>query len=243
MIIKYPTGLYTSVLPSAANEAGNVTFTISNSLPPRSDLLVPKVPIGIVQRKRLSSATSNRSSLGDLIFSVSKSQRVVEGNSSRQYEIGQIIEFNEQNGKTVDPMLVSISTEVRHDTNKLDYELMGLTDSERQVVEGTSTTVQESISSKLNEYRQLRSNTEQIINNNQKLINELNRTIESLEIAMNYSTGTEENDSLQRLIDKLKTKQNQAFIDRDDAITLANSYAQESARLVDELRSVGYLVK
>lgn len=247
MIINHPTGFYASVLPSG-NDAGNVTFTISNTLPPRSDLLVQKVPLGIVYRKRTQidqNVANRRKSFGDLIFSVSKSRRIEEGNNSRQYEIGQVLEFNQQSGKSVEPMLVSEVTEIRHNTNKLDYEMMGLTEQEQEILAEASLLTKEAITSSLNDYRQKRSDSEQSINDNQKIINDLTKTIDSLTITLDYTntTTTEESTIINQMIIKLKSKRDTAFVERDKAIELANFYAQESSKLVDQLRSVGLLVK
>jgi hypothetical protein len=249
MIINYPTGLYSTVLPKG-QDAGNVTYLISNTIPPRSDLLIPKVPIGIVEKKfkpRNIVLTKRRETFGELIFSISKASRKEEGNNAKQFEIGRILEFNDESGKSVQPMYVAAATEMRHDTNILNYDQMGLSLEEQNAISELSLITQDALTERLNEYRRQRADAEQIINVNQKLINDLTKTIDSLEITLDYSptTGTAhtEASTVEQLILKLKARRDQAFKARDQAIKDADIYANEASNTMDQLRAVGLLVK
>ena len=86
-----------------------------------------------------------------------------------------------------------------------------------------------------------------MINVNQKLINDLTKTIDSLEITLDYNptTGTAHTEAttVEQLILKLKTKRDQAFKARDEAISNADTYANEASNTMDQLRAVGLLVK
>jgi molecular chaperone GrpE (heat shock protein) len=249
MIINYPTGLYSTVLPKG-QEAGNVTYLISNTIPPRSDLLFPKVPIGIVEKKfrqRDIVIVKRRDTFGELIFSISKASRQEEGNNAKQFEIGRILEFNDESGKSVQPMFVAATTEMRHDTNILNYDQMGLTAEEQRAVSELSLVTQDALTESLNEHRRLRADAEQVINVNQKLINDLTKTIDSLEITLDYSPTTgsahTEASTVEQLLLKLKARRDQAFKARDQAINNADIYANEAANTMDQLRAVGLLVK
>lgn len=250
MIIKYPTGFYINILPQEPSDTISVTFTISNQTPPRSNLTYPKIPTGLVEKKRelfSINRVARRSTYGQLLFTVSKAERTKEGNSSKQYELGQILEFNLFTGRDVTPMLVSSVTEIRHDTNQLDYVLMGITKEEQAAIDEVSLLTQNQLTDRLNELKNSRANAEQDINVNQKLINELTRTIDSLEITLdqNISTGTfaTEYRVIEDLINKLKSNRDAAFLARDAAISQANQYADLALEYVDQLRKVGVLVK
>lgn len=250
MIIKYPTGLYQTVLPKNPEDAGNVTFLISTTLPPRSDLLFPKVPFGIIDKKKAPreiTLIDRRNTVGSLVFSISRASRKEEGNNSRQYEIGQVLEFNEVSGKAVAPMLVRDVTEIRHDTNIIDYEKMGLTSEEEQAIAELSLLTQDQLSDRLNEYKRLRSDAEQIVNVQQKLINDITRTINSLRITLDEgpTTGSAATESslVEQLVAKLVAKRDVAFATRDQAVADANWYAANASRTLDQLRAVGILVK
>lgn len=250
MIIKYPTGLYSTVIPKQPDDAGNVTFLISNTTPPRSDLLFPKVPRGIVEKRKQPNVvvlSERRNIFGNLVFSVSRATRREEGNNARQFEIGQVLDFDSISGRDVDVMLVNTVTEIRHDTNILDYEQMGLSKEEEQAIAELSLATQDQLTGRLNELKQLRGDAEQVINTQQKLINDLNKTINSLSVTLNEgpTTGSmlTESSIVENLIVKLKDKRNTAFAVRDQAIADANMYAEEATVVLDQLRTVGTLVK
>lgn len=242
MIIKYPTGLYTTVLPKRPDDSGNVTFLISNTAPPRSSLLFPKVPLGIVEKRRKPqdiNIVNRRKNCGGLVFSISKAVRKEEGNNSRQFEIGQVLDFNEGLGRTVDVMLVNDTTEIRHDTNVFNYEQIGITVEEQMVIAEASLMTQDQLSNQLNELKQLRSDAEQVINVQQKLINDTTKLINSLNITLSEGSVID----IKSIITKLEKTRAEAFTTRDKAISDANSYAAEAEVVLDKLRSVGVLVK
>lgn len=250
MIVKYPTGLYRNILPKKPEDSGNVTFTISNNTPPRSDLLFPKIPRGIVEKRKTYNQidlVERRNSFGSLAFTVSKATRKEEGNNARQFEIGQVLDFNDTSGKQAEVMLVRSVTEIRHDTNILDYEQMGLTEEESTAIAELSLLTQNQLMDRLNELKQLRGDAEQVINVQQKLINDTTKTINSLQVTLDEgpTSGSvmTEISIVEQLISKLEAKRNVAFETRDKAIQDANLYAQEATKVLDQLRTVGTLVK
>jgi len=250
MIIKFPTGLYSTALPSKPEDAGNVTFLISNTTPPRSNLLFPKVPTGIVEKRKPPKEVvlvNRRSTFGNLVFSISKSTRKEEGNNARQFEIGQVLDFNDTSGQVVDLMLVGTVTEIRHDTNVLDYEQMGLTPEEEQAIAELSLLTQDQLANRLNDLKQLRGDAEQVINVQQKLINDTTKTITSLTVTLEEgpTTGTASTEAsvVEQLLVKLKAKRDSAFVIRNQAVADANRYAEEATKVLDQLRTVGTLVK
>lgn len=250
MIIKFPTGSYATVLPSQPEDAGNVTFLISNTTPPRSNLLFPKVPSGIVDKRKPPKEIiliDRRNTFGNLVFSISKATRKEEGNNARQFEIGQVLNFDEVSGQSVDTMLVGTTTELRHDTNVLDYEQMGLTPEEEQAIAELSLLTQDQLANKLNELKQLRGDAEQVIHVQQKLINDITKTINSLNVTLEEgpTTGSASTEAsvVEQLIVKLEAKRDAAFKTRDQAIADANRYANEASEVLDQLRTVGTLVK
>lgn len=245
MIIRYPTGYYTSALPSKPSDVGNVTYYISTSEPPRTQLQIPQVPLGIVQRAkppRDLDPIVRRSQVGELIYTISEGTPVSTATGKRQYDIGQIIEFSEDSGSAVDPMLVTAKTEVRHDTNLYDLTSMGLTNEEISTIENTTLVALGEITDQLNRVKQLRSDTELEINALQKTINELNKTISSLSVTRSQIGGTGEI-ALADIIDKLEDKLASTIASRDLAIETANAYAAEASNLYGQLLAVGVLVR
>ncbi len=245
MIIKYPTGYYSSALPSTPSQAGNITYYISTSEPPRTQLQYPQVPLGIVQKSKSPrdlDPITRRSQVGELIYTISEGLLTSTATGKRQYEIGQIIEFTEDSGAAVDPMLVTGKTEVRHDTNLFDLTSMGLNSDEITVIENSTLLALNEITDSLNRVKQLRIDTEIEINSLQKTINELVKTINSLEVTR-QQTGQTGETVLADIIDKLEMKLAEITTSRDEAIVTANTYAAEATDLYGQLLAVGVLVR
>jgi|10_taG_2_1085330.scaffolds.fasta_scaffold00044_50 hypothetical protein len=242
MIIKFPTGLYD--LPSSPSDNQSVTFLVSNLAPPRTSLVYPKIPPGIVDRKhsaKIISLVERRGGVGDLIFNVSRGSRVQEGSNSKQFEIGQVLVFGDSPLKSLSPMLVSEKTETQHDLNRFDYEALGLTDEEQQLIKDSSIDTHDALTDRLNVLKKDRADAEVEVNTQQKLINEATRNIEALEVIADSSAQT--SDDVLDLIGKLTQKKQTAFTARDTASELANALAAEAESVVTELRTVATVLK
>lgn len=239
MIIKFPTGFYETVLPNDPEDSGNITFTISNNPPPRTNLIFPKIPGGIVDRKRTPKTIElldRRDILGDLTFKISRSSRIFEGSNDKVFETGQVLEFTDAPLQTLDPMLIGVKTQTQHDVVRLDYAALGVDDDEQQLIVDSSLLVHQDLSDQLNIVRQQRADAEQQVIANQKIINDANRTIDALEVIQSSSAETD--DDVDALIEKMKTRKDEAFILRDQAANVANVLAAEATSLVDEIRTV-----
>jgi len=239
MIIRFSTGLYKSVLPSTPQDAGNITFVISNTTPPRTNLVFPKIPAGLADLGRFHdqplSGLDNRRFLGELIFNVSAARRSLTGNNSKQYEIGQVLEFTDVDNKTVEPMLVNQVTQIQHNTNVLDYEAMGITGEEQDLIASESFRMLAELTDQLNAAKQLRADAEIKVNLQQKIVNETTKTIEALSVIGGAGLGP--------LLDKLRDTRQSAFAARDAAIVEANDAAAAADVLVGKLRTVATIVK
>ena len=187
------------------------------------------------------SLAERRSNLGDLIFTVSRAYRVIEGNNSKQFETGHILSFDESPTKEADPMLVPKNTETQHDLNKFDYDLLGISAEEQQIIENQSLNTHDILMDRLNNLKRMRADSEVIVNTQQKIINEANRNIEALEIIADSSSET--SNEVLDLIVKLQNKRQEALIKRDAAVIEANRSASEADRVVSELRTVGTVLK
>lgn len=239
MIVKFPTGLYSNVLPQQPQDSGNVTFTISNSPPPRTNLVFPKIPPGIVDRRRLPrdpDILRRRDVIGDLVFTISQSRRDSEGSNNKVFETGQILEFTDAPLKALDPMLVSPKTETQHNVNRINYEPLGVDAEEQQTISDASLITQKNLADELNIVRQQRKNAEEIVTTNQKIINDANRTIDALVVIQNQTPTTDSD--VDELIAKLEKKKDDAFKARDAASEAANALAAEATRIQDEIRTV-----
>jgi len=242
MIIRYATGLYSTVLPNKPSDGGNVTFTISNSEPPRTNLLFPKVPQALVERRRTVSDRSIsdiRPSLGELAFTVNKADRSQPGNGQKVYEIGQVLEFDNESILATEPMLVSPVTDIQHDISQIDYASIGLT--QEQVAEFSVKALDSfnSLMNQLNQVVQQRKNIEIEIVDLQKIINDCDRTINALNAIQ--SDGTD--DFVGDLLGQVTEKKSNAVTAREAKVAEANQLAQQATSLQVQLRQVGTVVK
>lgn len=242
MIINFPTGLYSSILPHKPEAAGNVTYTISNNTPPRTNLLFPKVSRGITNKKlppKITDIFVRRNTQGDLIFSVSSANRSNSGNTSNLYKIGEVLEFGDLPTQIINPMYVASKSETRHDIDKFDYDSLDLTTAEVNTIGQQALLAQEDLTVRLNAARTHRANAEVDITTQQKTINDINRNIKALEVIASNSDDVGIDELVQRLVEK----RNAAFVIRDAAKTRANEYAIEASALQDQLRVVATVVK
>lgn len=243
MIITSPTGLYATVLPSEPSDSRSVTFTISNEPPPRTNLLFPKIPAGVLFRSRnptIIDSTTRRQSVGEMLFGVSKGSRSIPGNNARQFEIGQILEFTDAELQELEPMLVSDRTETRHDINLLDLPGLGLSEQEIDTIAEQSQLAQESLTVKLNDLKRVRSDAEKRISANQRVVNESNKTISALEVTIEQISDTS---GLDEMIEKLKDTRDEASAKIRADTAIANDAAAESTLVLDQLRSLTTVVK
>ena len=244
MIINYPTGLYSSVLPKEPQDSQNVTYLISNTAPPRTSLLFPKIPFGVAIRQREPrrfTTVERRQTIGDLVYTISKASRQQVGNNAKQYEVGAILDFDHSNYKTVDPMLVSNTTDIQHNLNIFDYEELGLTEDDVALIDEESLKIFDILAERLNELRVLRSDEEVTINTNQKIINEADKNISALEIMAGDSDSTESEILL--LIEKLLQRKLEAEVVLRQAVTNANVYAAEADSQLVKLRAIATVLK
>ena len=129
MIVNSPTGFYITVIPSGIEE-GNISFTISNNPPPRSPTLVAQLPVIEEFRPspdRIIPRNQRRDFLGDLLVNVVISGKST-GDGSEQFEIGQIIEFSDDD-EQVDQFQPD-NMELLQNTRVVDYEKFGINDSD-----------------------------------------------------------------------------------------------------------------
>lgn len=244
MIINYPTGLYVSVLPKEPQDSQNITYLISTTSPPRTSLLFPKIPIGIAlhQREpRQLTTVERRQTVSDLLFTISRASRQQSGNNAKQYEIGEVLPFEDTNLKTTNPMLVAEKTEIQHNLNKFDYEELGLTESDVAIIDTESQKTFSTVAQRLNELRVARSNSEVTINTQQKIVNEASKNIVALEAMAEASDST--GSDILALIDKLTVRKRTAAAALQAAIVDANAYATEADEQLARLRAIATVLK
>lgn len=183
VIINFPTGFYETAIVAGPDVPINVTFTISTDQPPRTQLLFVKTPVGLSRKKRsprLYTDKQRRAVLSQLAFSVSSSHSHKITSGMKQYEVGQILEFQSGTPVVLEPMLVAPIADIRHDTNLLDYQALGLPITTQSTIADEAAAAYTKLLVELNESITRRADYEIELQTTQKLINEIEKTIDGL---------------------------------------------------------------
>lgn len=241
MIVRYPTGLYSSVLPRGPQQAGNVTFTISSTQPPRTSLLFPKLPPGVSGRRRtprVIDVSLRRKDVDNLLFTVNSASRGATSSSVKQYEVGQILEFGDlAPTRTLEPNTAGCHSEIRHDTGLLDYQRLGITPDQRALVEREGDEVYRRLEAELAAARQLYSDLQVAIGENQKLLTETGKALDALR-AMGSSDPT-----IAGMISDLADKRQALNSGRGGLVNRANDAARLAAGLLQQLRDLSQVIR
>lgn len=239
MIVSAPTGLYKTVLPSVQSDPTSVTYTISNESPPRAMLSFGYIPQSLEFRATpvmVRDMKAVRDTTGELITTLSKSVGNIGVSNQKQFELGQVLEFETTTISQLENMLVGDSIDVRHNLNMFDLTSLGLTQEEQDQINNESIEVITKLHDEINDLRIQRVNYEAEIINIQKQINESNKTIAGLNIIIAAgSTG------FQSMVDKLNVKLADLSAALNAAIVAANSVAEQStakAKQITDLMSI-----
>lgn len=240
MIIKYPTGLYASVLPKNPQDAGNVTYTISDTAPPRGANQSTLLPLGVMLQRRGAltyTATQRRLAVGLLAYSMSSGGQTITSSTTKMFEAGQVLEFDDVAAVTVDPMLVAQDTSIRHDTNTLDYGALGLgTDDISTITSGASAALA-SLQDQLTALKQQRADAEATIATLQTQINEATKTIAAVQVLAGLEAD------VAPILAKLQATLAGLEAAQVAEIESANGYAAQASAVLDQITSVAQLVR
>ena len=229
MIIKFPTGLYSSELPNQ----GNITWYISSNEPPRSSLGFMQVPIAEEIRPapgKIYTKEERREAIGQLAFTINEPSQADVGTSRRAFTIGQILDFEE--GDAPDLTLPSGERlETRHNMNMFDLSTMGLTEEEidkfNEDIENKESELQQEYDIKRTSLETLRAG----IRENQKSINETTSTIDTATIVGDDN-----------IVEKLTEHRSGLIKERDQLATKHEELVAETEELKDQIRQVRQMV-
>lgn len=248
MIIRYPTGLYKSILPKDG-EVGNVTYTISNNDPPRQFVRLVQLPVFEELQTapdRLFDDLERREQLGELIYTIATSSRSDPGSNVKLFEVGQVLEFEEEPPiETVNTTYAPSNIDLQHNTNLLDLEGAGLTEEEARVLTVSSQT---KIASLEREYLTIQTSIQNLktnITENQKKINETNKTIRAVREINDIAEDDLEYDegAIGEIYQKLLTSLASLESQRDQLITDVNAKSIEAEEVYKSILRISELVR
>lgn len=197
MIIKAPTGQYVKNLPQSDDEAGSITYTISNQVPPPVILTEAVIAPESVRFTDPIPDLVNRNDYGELIFTVVNGASTNIGSNKKLYEPGEVIDFNDD--APVSSIITNIKLTLQHNLNLMDLTNLGLSDAEISAIEADSLAKMNELQTQYNTIQSSINNTNSSIVENQKAINEARKALRAVEVIY----GTTENDIYDKLSDKL----------------------------------------
>lgn len=240
MIIKHPTGLFKTALPGET-ESGNVIFTISNNdpsknNPPRSSTITLQVPAASILRDRTSSLTDDerRLAMGELIFTVTSGVRSDPGSGKKAFEIGEYLEFTDEEETVIAKPNIPDSVEIQHNTNILDTAASGLDDTQISTLITKATELFNLLKQQLAVAQSNLGNIKIRISENQKAINEQNKLIDITKIVMG-----ETDPIYQQLQDQL----NLLITEKNNLIASQNTQAVDAKSIYDQMIKVSMVIK
>lgn len=239
MIIRYPTGQYQDAgqLPKNESDPANVTFTISNEAPKRSTDVVLQLPQAEELHKRqppIYSDQVRRTAMGKLVFTVVKANRDNTGSNRRQFDIGQYLEFSDEEVADVSQPSIPLTVDLQHNTSLLDFGVTGLTDEEIASVVSQSTARKKQLDSELAQIQSQILTAQTAISENQKSINEVRRTIAAVELVVSAQDP---------IMVKLTTREEQLVAERDVLVADLNTLNSQATQIYNDLIAISSLVK
>lgn len=238
MIIKYPSGLYSTILPLSHSDSTPVTWTISNNNPPNPSLSFTKLPKSQKVSNKLSKIYSDldrKVKAGKLVLSTTASYTADLISNKKLYEPGQILEFNDVLTEyDINIPITPDSTTVSHDVNSIDLSSLGLSAGELATIHDESYTKKLSIERSI---MVIKINMESIkgdIVETQKSINESDKAISATTILFGASNN---------IVKKLKVKKGELTIALGGLNIEFNTKSTELDALFNQLTTINILVK
>lgn len=237
MIITHPTGLYQDAgqLPEKT-ESGNVTFTISNDDPRRSNIIVVQLPVSEEIRPAppsLYDDATRREAFGELVYTLVESNRTQSGSNKKLFGIGDFLEFDTEEFELPSLFGIPRQVDLQHNTNLIDYADAGLTIEEINEITASATTKKRELEAEVASLQSEISDLQTNALENQKRINETRKLI----AAVSQIVGSGD----AKLI-KLQSRESDLLIERDAIATAINDTNTELKAAYNSLVEISGLV-
>lgn len=238
MIIEFPTALYSPLLPKEASDNQSVTFIISSEDPPRDTSITRQLFRGEELRPlppKIYTYNQRRSTYGDYIFNVSSGANTLVGDGQKGYEVGQVLEFGDEDVPELSFPEIPAVLELQQNTNRLNLEAAGLTEEEASELIQKS---QDQLNELIKDYNEIQSDikdNETKISDSNKQLSEV-RKIKNAASAVIGATGSE-------IYEKLVQREEELVAERDRLIEYGNDLNELAKDVYDEILVVREMVR
>lgn len=234
MIISNPTGLYTPILPKSG-EVGNITYTISTQDPPRSQEIFVQLPLSEEIRKspdRIFTKIQKRRFYGQLLYDITIPGPSDEGSGNKQFEIGEVLEFTDQDLEADFYELSRI--ELRQDLKVVDFSIAGLTEEEyNELVLGSEKKINE-LSDEINKIGQNIKVNSSNISENQSAINNSNNILENIIVVLGLNHPSA--GKVKQNIENLQEERNKLLKEREGLQFILDDLRSQLQRVRESVR-------
>jgi hypothetical protein len=228
--VRYPTGAYRALLPKRASDSQSVVYTISNNVPPRSELAAPKVPMGVAYRHTRPRLTGGRHDT--LIYTTGAAYRSSAVSGMPKYGIGTILEFgSEPIEEQLRPTLTNNVMTAQHGVDQIDYTQLGLTVQDSALLQAAAKAKYDALVAELNQTQQRRLNVENSLDMIQRELNQLTKAMDAVAVI--------DDASLAAVTAKLAAQRAAKLAARQELIVEANALAGTLVTLSNRVRAVG----
>jgi hypothetical protein len=244
MIITAPTGLYRSVLPKSG-ESGNITYTISTQEPPRTNVRATRLPVSEELEPapdEIFNEEQRRAQFGELVLTIAEASRSNPGSNTKMFEVGEILEFEENPPEEeLNDIKAPSNVEIRHDTNILNLEAAGLTEEEADLLTKESERKQAQLEKDFIQKKTEIDDIDTEIRENQKGLNETNKTIRATREVFDIPENDLDNDNAiyQKLLRNLANLE----VQRDLLISERNKAGAEAEEIYRSIIRISELVR
>lgn len=248
MIIRFPTGLYRSIFPEGS-ESGNITYTVSSDSPPRPIIKANQLPnfeISQLAPEKVFDDETRRTQFGELVFTIANSSRSDPGSNKKLFEVGQVLDFEENPPETEIQQLGSPEQiDIQHNTNLFDFESIGLDSSEVEQLVRDSQNKQKELEEMFLSLQTEIKNLDAEISENQKRINETTKTIRAVrdiygisegDLTFSEGTGGEIYQKLLVNLTELESNREQLISDRNNRATQADEIFRSVVKVSELIR-------
>ncbi len=235
MIINSPTGLFSSVLPKTESDSASVLYTISNQSPPEERgvfVILPEAESLKGAPPKIHTDEERRAAVGELVYTISKSNRDIPGSNRKLFEIGQFLEFVDNTAPTLSTDNTPSEVLIQHNTNVLDLEDLGLTEEEIAALTSDSEVKKKELELQLSNLKSEIAGLKSEIGESQKRINEYNKAINAIKVIGNAE-----------ITEKLETSRDAEIVSQGQLVELHNNKISESEDIYNQLLDISQLVR
>ena len=214
-----------------------MVYSISNNVPPRSELNYTQIPIGVEERIRpirQQSGSARRYNLGTLVFTTVENMPGSVHVGNQVYYIGQALDFNQTQPQAAS--VVNGDLETQHDQFYVDIANTGLDQSDVDTMEAEAQATQTILIAELEALQKRNDDLQIEAVNQRRIINETTRIIGALDVML--AAGQ----NVQGIKDKTLASQAAAQAALTAAITELDVMPALMASQHDKIRAVSILI-